>query len=304
MKSSFFGKTILFALSITAFINASASTVASSTKVTTLPIQKQLATLEASADGRIGVFAINTANNQIIQYRSEERFPMCSTFKVMGVSAVLKLSMANKNLLQQKIKYKKDDMTSWSPVTEKHIADGMTVSELCGAAVMQSDNTAINLLMKQIGGPKAVTTFARSIGDRSFRLDRWEPELNTAIPGDLRDTTTPFAMAKSLQQLVLGHSLAKPQQEQLQKWLKGNTTGNLRIRAGIPKGVVVGDKTGTGSYGTSNDIGIIWPPNCAPIVIVVYFTQHKQDAAPRDDVIAEVTRLLMSKFSAADKCII
>jgi beta-lactamase class A len=214
-------------------------------------IQQKLAALEASSGGRLGIYAINTMNNESIQYRAEERFPFCSTFKMMGVAAILKQSMTNKHLLQQKIKYGKEDIDIvWSPITdtEKHIADGMTISELAAAAIMYSDDTAINLLVKELGGPEAVNTFAHSIGDNTFRLDRLEPELNTAIPGDVRDTTTPKAMATSLQKLVLGDALALPQREQLRTWLVDNTTGNFRIRAGVPKGWVVGDKTGGGKY--------------------------------------------------------
>jgi len=259
---------------------------ASAQQIKVSTIQKKLAEIEAVSNGRIGVFAINTANNMQIEHRALERFPFCSTFKVMGVSTILKRSMGNSQLLQQKVTYTKKNLVVWSPITEKNVASGMTIGELCAAAMMYSDDTAINLLMKKLGGPAVVTAFARSIGDNTFRLDRWEPALSDAIPGDLRDTTTPKAMEKSLQRLVLGNTLALPQRQQLQTWLKENTTGNARIRAGVPKGWVVGDKTGTGDYGTTNDIGIIWPPKCSPIVVAIYFTQNKKDATPRDEIIA------------------
>lgn len=272
-----------------------------STKSTSL--QEQLSALEISSGGRIGISAINTANDTRLQYRGEERFPICSTFKMMGVAAILKESMKNSQLLQQKVNYKKEDLVVYSPLTEKHLTDGMTVSELCAATITLSDNTAMNLLMKKLGGPKAVTAFARSIGDNTFRLDRWEPELNTALPGDLRDTSTPAAMAKSLQRLGLGDALSVPQRKQLQIWLKNNTTGDSRIRAGVPKGWLVGDKTGTGDYGTTNDIGIIWPSKCPPIVVTIYFTQNKKDAAPQNDVIASATRIVINAFAENDQCI-
>mgnify|MGYP003512876270 FL=1 len=183
---------------------------------------------------------------------------------------------------------------AYSPITEKHLADGMTIFNLCAAAITQSDNTAMNLLIKKLGGLEAVTAFARSIGDNTFRLDRWEPKLNSAIPGDLRDTSTPAAMERSLQQLALSDALALPQRKQLQTWLKSNVTGNYRIRAGLPKAWIVGDKTGTGDYGTTNDIGIIWPPKRSPIVVAIYFTQNKKNAVKREDIIASVTHLLIS----------
>lgn len=285
------------------FINTSIPLFAATKKnKPTTVIQKQLAELEASSGGRIGIYAINTANNGRIQYRAQEHFPFQSTFKIIGVSAVLKQSINNNHLLQQKVTYKKRDLVFWSPITTKHIGDGMTISELCQAAMQFSDNTAINLLMKKLGGPKAVTSFSRSIGDNSFRLDNWEPELNSN-PNDLHDTTTPVAMGTSLKKLALGNTLALPQRELLQSWLKNNTTGDARIRAGVPKGWVVGEKTGSGDYGIANDIGIIWPPKCSPIVITIFFNQKNKEAARREEIIASATRLLLKTFAQNDQCI-
>jgi beta-lactamase class A len=288
---------ILIAITIF-FINVCMPMLASAQQLEPNSVQQKLAELEASSGGRLGIAAENPYLR--IDYHANERFPFCSSFKVMAVSAILKQSMTDSHLLQQKVFYKKRDLLPWSPISEKHVADGMTISQLCAAAMMYSDNTAITLLMKKLGGPEAVTAFARSIGDNKFRLDRWETALNTAIPGDPRDTTTPAAMEKSLQKLAFGNVLASPQRELLLTWMKNNTTGNARIRAGVPKGWIVGDKTGTGDYGTTNDIGIIWPPNCPqPIVAVIYFTQNKKDAAPRDDVIAAATRILINGFISA-----
>ena len=263
---------------------------------------EQLTKLESSFGGRIGVYAINTANDEKIDYRVNERFPMCSTAKVMVCGAILKDSMKNSDLLQKTIQYAQKDIVVWSPITEKHVTTGMTISELCAAAIDYSDNTAMNLLIKQLGSPQAVTKFARSIGDKIFRLDRWETELNSAIPGDVRDTTTPVEMAKSLQKLTFGNVLGISQREQLQTWLKENTTGATRIRAGVPKGWIVGDKTGGGAYGTNNDIAIIWPPKCPPIIVAIYTTQTKPDAAPNDKIIAEVTRIVLNELAPIEMC--
>ena len=167
--------------------------------------------------------------------------------------------------MQQRIKYQQRDLVTYSPITEQHVKDGMTVAALCAAAMQYSDNTASNLLMKILGGPEAVTAFARSIGDRQFRLDRWETALNSSIPGDRRDTSTPNAMGQSLQRLALGNALEPHLQAQLQAWLRGNTTGAARIRAGVPADWQVGDKTGTGDYGTANDIAVLWPPRRSPV---------------------------------------
>lgn len=276
-----------------------AGTGFASPQQTRLSIHKLLAELESSSNGRIGVFAINTENNMDIEYHATEHFPFQSTFKVMGVAAILKQSMGDSHFLQQKLTYTKEDLVDWSPVTEKHLADGMTISELCAATLMFSDNTAINLLMKKLGGPEVVTDFAHSIGNKTFKLNSWEPVLNSN-PAELGDTDTPEAMGTSLRKLALGNILASKQREQLLGWLKSNTTGNSRIRAGIPKSWVVGDKTGTGSYGVTNDIAIIWPPQSPPIIMAIYFsTQNKNDTQNHDDVIASASRILISSFKIA-----
>jgi beta-lactamase class A len=222
--------------------------------------QAKLVKLEQTLAGRLGIFALNTANGKQLSYRGDDYFPMCSTFKVLLASAILKRSTQIDGLMQQRIKYQQSDLVTYSPITKQNLEDGMTVDALCAAAIQYSDNTASNLLMKILGGPGAVTTFARSIGDSQFRLDRWETELNSSIPGDRRDTSTPNAMGLSLQRLTLGDALEPRLQLQLRVWLQGNTTGAARIRAGVPADWQVGDKTGTGDYGTANDIALIWPP--------------------------------------------
>lgn len=258
-----------------------------------LKVETELAQLEHAAGGRLGVYAINTADNTVIQYHADQRFPMCSTFKAIAVAAVLKRSTVDQNLLQQKINYQKKDLVIHSPVTEKHLSEGMTVAQLCEAAVEFSDNGATNLLLKKIGGPNAVNAFTRSINDTTFRLDRYEPLMSSALPGDLRDTTTPSAMAKSLQEITLGSTLGQTQRQLLLTWLKNNTTGDHRIRAAVPKNWQVGDKTGTGDYGTTNDIGIIWPPQRSPIVITIYFTKKEKLASSQDKVIADAAGIVM-----------
>jgi beta-lactamase class A len=253
----------------------------------------QLAKLERTLAGRLGVFALNTANGKQLSYHADEYFPMCSTFKVILASAILKRSTQIEGLMQQRIKYQQSDLVTYSPITERYVKDGMTVNALCAAAIQYSDNTASNLLMKILGGPGAVTTFARSIGDRQFQLDRWETALNSSIPGDRRDTTTPNAMGLSLQRLAFGDALEPRLQLQLRVWLQGNTTGAARIRAGVPADWQVGDKTGTGDYGTTNDIGVLWPPRSAPVVVAIYTTQGEKDSKARSDVIASATRIVV-----------
>lgn len=255
--------------------------------------------LEASLNGRLGVYAIDTdtGSGAVLGYRGAERFPVCSTFKVVLAGAILERSTREPGLLGQRIRYAASDLVSYSPITETHVSAGMTVAELCAAAIRYSDNTAANLLLKLVGGPAGLTAYARTQGDPSFRLDRWETELNTAEPGDLRDTSTPQAMAGTLQRLCLADQLPLQQRVQLQDWLRGNTTGGTRIRAGVPSSWQVGDKTGTGSYGSANDIALLWPPQRAPLVVAIYTTSHRQDADARSDILASAARVCVEALA-------
>jgi beta-lactamase class A len=256
-------------------------------------LQDRFATLEQALQGRLGVAAFDPLNRKWITYRSEERFALCSTFKMMASAAVLARSVTEPQLLASRIHYSEMDLVTYSPVTEKHVVDGMTVEELCAATMIYSDNCAGNLLLDQLGGPAALTRFARNIGDKEFRLDRRETELNTAIPGDPRDTTTPRAMALSLQSLVLGNSLPHAERQKLKEWLLACATGGKTIRAGVPSDWTIGNKTGSGGFGSRNDIGILWSRSRPPIVLAVYTTQHKKDASSRDDVVAAAARIVV-----------
>ncbi|WP_369123870.1 class A beta-lactamase [Dryocola boscaweniae] len=253
----------------------------------------KLAALEKNAEGRLGLALIDTASGERYSYRGDERFPLTSTFKVLAAGAVLKKSEQQPDLLNKHIAYQQSDLVAWSPVLEKHVAQGMKLKDIAAAAIEWSDNTAGNVLLKEIGGPSGIAKLAATLGDNQTRLDRWEPHLNTAIPGDERDTTTPDAMANNLQKLVAGDALAANQKQRLQTWLKQSQTGAQSIRAGTPGGWTVGDKTGAGDYGTTNDVAVIWPPGKAPLVLTVYFTQHKQDAQARRDVLAKAAEIVL-----------
>lgn len=259
--------------------------------------QTRLAQLEASAGGRLGLAALDTADGRRLNYRADERFPLCSTFKLVLVAAVLARAAKQPALMERRIRYSARELAHYSPMTEKQVADGMLVAELCAAAIEHSDNTAANLLLKIVGGPAALTAYARSIGDTGFRLDRIEPSLSSAIPGDVRDTTTPITMAGTLQRLTLGHALAAPQRELLSGWLHGTVTGADRIPAGVPANWKVGHKTGTGDYGTANDVAILTPPNRAPLILALYFTQPAKNAKVNGEVLAEAARIVVDNFS-------
>ena len=164
------------------------------------------------------------------------------------------------------------------------------------AAIEYSDNTAANFLLQGIGGSSKLTEYLRSIGDKVTRLDRNEPELNTAIAGDPRDTATPISMLNSVNTLVLGQALSESSRKQLTAWLIENTTGAARLRAGLPPGWRIGDKTGTGWNGATNDVVIAWPPDRAPILIVAFFVGSKADSNKREAAIAEVGRIVADAF--------
>jgi beta-lactamase class A len=229
--------------------------------------------VEQWSGGRLGVAVLDTGSGARADRHADDRFPICSTFKFLAAAAVLSRVDQGKEQLDRRVTYTKNDLVEYSPITEKHVTDGMALADICEAAMIVSDNTAGNLLLATLGGPQGITQFSRSLGDTVTRLDRTEPTLNEAIPGDPRDTTTPNAMLGNIHKLVLGDALSASSKEQLTKWLLGNKTGDARMRAHLPAGWRVGDKTGSGERGTTNDVGVIWPAQGAPIVVAIYLTE-------------------------------
>lgn len=251
-----------------------------------------VAAIETRVGARLGAAVLDTGNGRRWAYRGDERFPMCSTFKAVAAAAVLARVDAGQEDLERRIRYRESDILPHSPATKPNLARGMTMGELCEAAVTVSDNAAANLMLASMGGPAALTSFLRSVGDAKTRLDRWEMELNSAIPGDPRDTTTPNAMAETLEVLCTGDALSESSRERLNGWLVATSTGATRIRAGLPKGWRAGDKTGTGAQGTANDIAIAWPPGRAAVTVTVYVTESEASLDARNTAIADVARLV------------
>jgi beta-lactamase class A len=259
----------------------------------TLPAD--LARIEADGGGRLGVAVLDSATGAQAGHRADERFPLCSTFKVLAAAAVLSRVDAGEERLDRRVRFEVRDLVTYSPVTEHRVGgDGMPLEEICAAAITMSDNTAGNLLLAAIGGPSGLTSYARSLGDQATRLDRIEPELNEALPGDPRDTTTPAAMVANLARLLTGDALSGESRRRLLGWLLASKTGDARLRAGVPNGWQVGDKTGSGEHGTANDIGIIRPPTRSPVLVAVYLTQSPQSFDQRNAVIASVGRLIVA----------
>jgi beta-lactamase class A len=255
-----------------------------------------LKSIETSTGGRLGVVTLDTGGPLAIAYKADQRFPMCSTFKFLAVAATLRRVDNKAERLDRVIDYGAADLLEYAPIAKQHADDGgMLLDALCAAAIEYSDNTAANLLLREMGGPAALTRFIRSIGDPLTRLDRNEPTLNEAKPGDPRDTTSPAAMAADLRRILLGNVLLPDSRTRIDAWLAGNTTGAKRLRAGLPPDWQVGDKTGTGNT-TSNDIAIIRPPGRQPILAAVYLTQASLSAAERDKPIADVGEVIAEMY--------
>ncbi|WP_419997939.1 class A beta-lactamase [Streptomyces boninensis] len=257
---------------------------------------KEFKKLERDYEARLGVYAIDTGTGKEVAYREGERFAYASTFKALAAGAVLK--QRKMGGLDKKITYSKSDLIENSPVTEKHVADGMTVGELCDAAVRYSDNAAANLLLEEeLGGPAGLQADLRAAGDKVTRMKYAEPELSVWKPGQVRDTSTPQAMARSLRAFVLGDELRKPERAQLTEWLRKNQTGDKVIRAGVPEDWKVGDKTGTAAtYGGRNDIAVVWRPDAAPLVMAVLSNRTDPDAEPADKLIADAASVVADEM--------
>lgn len=252
----------------------------------------RLAELERRFGARLGVYARDTGRGTVLTYHADQRFPMCSTFKVLATAAVL--HRYDRAELGQLVRYGRADLVPPSPVSTAHLGTGLTLRQLGQAAVSDSDSTAANLLLARLGGPAAVTRYARTLGDQVTRLDRTEPTVNQARPGDDQDTTSPRAIGGDYMTLLFGAALPRADRALLTRWLVGGTTGAGRIRAAVPRGWTVGDKTGTGQYGTDNDVGVLWPPGRAPIVLAVLSTRASPGAAPSDALIAQATRVALA----------
>jgi len=249
--------------------------------------------IEATARGRLGVHIIDTETGRELGWRSDERFLMLSSFKLIASALVLARADRGEDSLERRIRYRQQDLVRWSPVTEKYVGgDGLSLAQLCEATMTTSDNTAANLILASYGGPAALTAFARQLGDTVTRHDRTEPELNVRpASGEALDTTSPRAMANTVRKLLLGDALQPSSRNRLMQWLLANTTGGKRLRAGVPASWSVGEKTGTAGN-DANDIGIAFPPMRAPLIVTAYLAESATDSSTRDSALASVGSLL------------
>lgn len=289
---------VLTALSALPALSLAGPATSAATARLTSGISRSMAALEARSGGRLGVAVLDTHTGKTFAHRADERFALCSTFKALVAGLVLKRVDQGLERLDRRIVYGKSVLVAHSPATEKHVREGMTVGALCEATVTLSDNAAANVLLYTFGGPPALTTFLRGLGDKVTRLDGYEPELNIVRPGEIHDTTSPAAMLATLRTLTLGQTLSPASRQQLIAWLVANQTGDKRLRAGLPSGKgaagwKVGDKTGSwgdDKIGTTNDIAVIWPPGRQPLLITAYLSRSTLDNDGRNAVIAEVAR--------------
>ena len=264
-------------------------------------LHARLAQIEARTGGRLGVAAWDTHSGWRDGYRAQQRFPLCSTWKLLAVAAILQRAETGHADLTRRIHFTVRDLVTYSPVTREHAgASGMTLRELCAAALVWSDNSAGNLLLDALGGPPAITRFARALGDDVTRLDRNEPGLNAATPGDARDTTAPQAMLGDLHALLLGDVLGPSARAQLLAWMRASTTGAQLLRAGFPATWQAGDKSGAGGHGTRNDVAMLTPPGRAPLLVATYLTSATVPMPQRDAALAAVGHALWQTVTGTD----
>jgi len=255
-------------------------------------ITAELERIEQTLEARIGFAAHNLATGQRWEVNADQRFAMSSTFKTLACGALLAQVDEGQLALDTEVSFEASELVTYSPVTEQYAGhQPMTLFELCDATMTTSDNTAANLVLQALGGPEAVTAFARSIDDRTTRLDRFETELNEATPGDQRDTTTPNAMLSTLETLVLGDVLTPESRQQLQDWMKGNAVADGLFRAAMPDWEIA-DRTGAGGYGSRSITAIIWPPEQAPTVVVFYITETEASFEARNAAIASLGEVI------------
>jgi beta-lactamase class A len=264
---------------------------------TASPLEQQVLSIEQQISGRIGIAFIDTLDSRVWRYRGDERFPMMSTFKLLACAKLLHdADMGSMNLERGTI-IREQQLVEWSPITKKRVGQSITFREACAATMLTSDNTAANIVLTGIGGPKELTTFVRKLGDSYTRLDRIEPDLNQAIIGDVRDTTTPMAMAHTVQTLLFGDILTKLDTKQLMHWMQQNTISASLLRSVLPHGWSIADRTGAGENGSRGITAVLWQSERKPIIIVIYLTETDLPLRDHNQIVATLGRLLFSELA-------
>lgn len=262
------------------------------------PFATTIARLETASGGRLGLAVLDLQTGQRFSHRGGERFPMCSTFKFLLTANILALADHDGAVLRRMVPVRRSDLVPNSPVTARHAGGALSVAGLCAATMIESDNAAADLLLPLVGGPAGLTRFVRMLGDPVTRQDGMEAQA-TAVPADPRDTTTPDAMAATMRTLLFAGPLSQPARAQLTAWLRASRTGGTRLRAGLPASWRVGDKTGTGQHGSSNDIAVATPPGRRPLVIACYLNGSTGTDAALHAIHAGVGRAITRAITGA-----
>nr|WSX77916.1 class A beta-lactamase [Streptomyces sp. NBC_00899] len=265
--------------------SSSGSSFSSSSSAATAPAFRAL---EGRFHANIGLLLLDTGTGRSVAYRADRRFATCSTVKALAAGALLRED--GDADLGRTLGYDRSDLLDHAPVTSRHVDAGMPLRDVMAAALQYSDNTAENLMLRELGGPAGLQKAVRELGDTTTLVNRTEPDLNEAAPGDTRDTSTARALAADLRALLLGTALPAAHRALLTDWMLHNTTGGPYIRAALPAGWKAADKTGSGGYGTRNDIGVVWPPTGAPVVVAVLTDRGRQDAPSDDALVADAVR--------------
>ncbi|WP_435249650.1 class A beta-lactamase [Vibrio sp. nBUS_14] len=252
--------------------------------------------VESRVSARIGVAVYDTATNEMWSYKGDERFPMMSTFKTLACANLL-YDSENEGLdLESKARVESNKLIAWSPITKEFVGKDISLKDACTATMEMSDNTAANIVLAGIDGPNGLTEFLRSTGDNKTRLNHIEPDLNHARPGDVRDTTTPNTMVKTLNDLVYGNVLSEASKAQLKTWMKDNKVSDGMIRSILPDGWNIADRSGAGAYGSRAITAIVWSETRAPLIISISLTETELTIPERDTVINEIGELIFDDY--------
>lgn len=260
-------------------------------------IIKKIEEQERELGARIGVSIYDVADNELWNYNGDTRFPLMSTFKVLACAKLLADIEKGLQSFDVSTVITTSSLIVWSPVTEKHVGEKFTLKQACSATMIMSDNTAANIVLTGIKGPKALTQFMRSIGDEVTRLDRIEPDLNEALDGDKRDTTTPNAMVKSLHILLFGDVLSQASKSQLKQWMIDNKITGSLLRSVLPENWLIADRSGSGGYGSRGVAAVVWPEKRTPLIISIYLTQTDAPFAQRNKAIANIGKEIFTVYS-------
>lgn len=292
MKLNF--KTYLFKCSSLILVLVANFSFVSSAHANT--IIKKIEEIESQLGARIGVSIYDVTDNKLWNYNGDTRFPLMSTFKTLACAKLLDDVEKGLQSFSTSTVITKSSLVKWSPVTKKYIGEKFTLKQACSAAMIMSDNTATNIVLTGIKGPKALTQFMRSIGDNVTQLDRVEPYLNEALDGDKRDTTTPNAMVKSLDTLLFGDALSQASKDQLKQWMIDNKVTGSLLRSVLPENWSIADRSGAGGYGSRGITAVVWPDKRSPLIISIYLTQTDASFAQRNKAIANIGKEIFSVY--------